>query len=925
MRHRAIAWLSAPFLLLALLTPLAPSSADAASTADCLINSNSPISGPLGTHVDVFGSMDQMLPTLTDMTGGGSSAELCQARGAIVSFQIAIGGAAAARTLNSVTPGALTGPGGTTIPAANVRIFREGYITLAKMSDPTYSDVIQRDANGICQGDCRFPDALIPAVDALTGGTRNPFNVSIPAGENRSAWVDVKVPSDATPGIYTGSVTVTVNTTPVAVPVKLTVMNATVPPKGSASADAAGTSIDSDFRMDTVDIQSKDWNNWARLAEIGLNNGIEVGWGDKNPPTAAQFDSIVKPLMDGTDPKLDWPGSRKREVVFNGFVSDIPEDRIIGSLDTWKSRLQGVDGEKTWFMCDEVQPAECNTQYAANIDAATGGWPGIPLLAIPYLRAESDPADFGAGAGLSTQPVAGPALKGLIPLSQTLQGVAGLSYWTHDPALSRMPAFNTWRGAVAGREVWSYTACNGGGCGDDYSAAVYRGWPSYGIDQFGTQQAAMGWQAFLFGWTGEHFWEFNRCQYNPVEACTYNVIKPTGQVEYGNGVNGDGSLVYLPSQFGVSGTDTPIETTRLKRIRDGRTMFALLKLATAVGQPSATRTAATNAAMALYPRMSESAPAPSDYYAGVQTILRLFDAGGSAGKPSIPLSVVVTPDDGAVTSTWSAPATNAASVTGYVAEAYPYGTTTDPVGRTCTSSAAAKACTITGLFNGGRYRVRVKATSAAGDSGLSAYSAAVIPRLPPFAVTTAPKVVGTPKYGQTLTANKGTWTGVWGLDDVTYAYKWFRDGVAIAGGTSATATYKAKATDVGKSLSVRVTASGPGYTPGIATSAGRLIGKASVAFSETAANTTKRTNGVVNGQSITLTFTLGTLANGGTVSARILNKSVGTATVSSGKAVIVVTTAGIPGLTVGTTDLKVSFAQTATVNAVTGSYSLRIT
>jgi hypothetical protein len=70
--------------------------------------------------------------------------------------------------------------------------------------------------------------------------------------------------------------------------------------------------------------------------------------------------------------------------------------------------------------------------------------------------------------------------------------------------------------------------------------------------------------------------------------------------------------------------------------------------------------------------------------------------------------------------------------------------------------------------------------------------------------TSAPGLSGTPTVGQTLTCSKGTWTGIATL---TYAYKWLRDGGAIAGPTGG--TYAVQAADQAHGLSCEVTATNP--------------------------------------------------------------------------------------------------------------------
>ncbi|UXS01639.1 hypothetical protein [Agrobacterium tumefaciens] len=64
----------------------------------------------------------------------------------------------------------------------------------------------------------------------------------------------------------------------------------------------------------------------------------------------------------------------------------------------------------------------------------------------------------------------------------------------------------------------------------------------------------------------------------------------------------------------------------------------------------------------------------------------------------------------------------------------------------------------------------------------------------------APAITGTARVGQTLTSTTGTWSG-----SPTYARQWFAAGVAISGATGA--TYVPVVGDIGKVITVRVTAS----------------------------------------------------------------------------------------------------------------------
>ena len=79
--------------------------------------------------------------------------------------------------------------------------------------------------------------------------------------------------------------------------------------------------------------------------------------------------------------------------------------------------------------------------------------------------------------------------------------------------------------------------------------------------------------------------------------------------------------------------------------------------------------------------------------------------------------------------------------------------------------------------------------------------------------TVKPTITGTAKVGSTLTASRGTWNPT----DATLAYQWKADGVAIAGATST--TLKPPLAQVGKRITVQVTASRRGYASVAALSA----------------------------------------------------------------------------------------------------------
>ena len=122
---------------------------------------------------------------------------------------------------------------------------------------------------------------------------------------------------------------------------------------------------------------------------------------------------------------------------------------------------------------------------------------------------------------------------------------------------------------------------------------------------------------------------------------------------------------------------------------------------------------------------------------------------------------------------------------------------------------------------GARFAVRVTAFRE-GHAKVAVTSSATAPvaalRAP--RATTSPAVSGTARLGSTLRVSPGAWS----VSGATFAYQWLRAGKAIKGATKR--TYKLKKSDVGKRVSVRVTASKAGYDDGVASSSAKKVAKA---------------------------------------------------------------------------------------------------
>ncbi len=513
-----------------------------------------------GVKVDTFGSMDLLLPTGT--VRGGSSVSLTAAKNEYESFQIKVSaGATALQGMSVSLAGPLQGPGGATLGTEQVRFYREDYYKITTMSDGELAAEFPRNSAGTCVGDCRIPDALIPERDLLTNQDRAAFPVTVPAGENRVAWVDVLVPSSAVAGTYRGSVEVRSNTGLVtSVPLSVEVLNATLP---------STTTMKSQVYVNYNDI-GRSWATYQQLAQLGLANRITIV--PDGFPTAGS--SVLGPLLNGTDPKVPLPGAR---------LTSFPLTRYADTA-AWRTVLtQYGKADLARFWCDEIDTATCTATY----DNALKGFPGLRLQQIPkYLKPTSDPTL-------------------LDPRAQTPVPIA---MGALDSSLSW---YQQWRAKVAGRELWAYTSCMQASCTAPYiTGALYTGTPGLGIDQPTSQSRAMGWHGFRAQLDGEHYWTAAGAYARSWNACTG--VQPTN-CQYtaageATGVNGDGNLFYAWNQAKVGGT-TPIavESLRLKRFRDGREDNELMQLLAGKGKGADARAVASS----LFPSFAQSTRTPA--------------------------------------------------------------------------------------------------------------------------------------------------------------------------------------------------------------------------------------------------------------------------------------------------------------------------
>jgi large repetitive protein len=216
---------------------------------------------------------------------------------------------------------------------------------------------------------------------------------------------------------------------------------------------------------------------------------------------------------------------------------------------------------------------------------------------------------------------------------------------------------------------------------------------------------------------------------------------------------------------------------------------------------------------------------------------------------------------------------------------------------------------------GHEVRVVETAVLAGRHDGSAASEPMAVRPMPVLEATSPPRVSGTPRVGEQLTADPGTWSGT---GSPRFTYQWLRDGVAV-GEVSSRSSYTVTAADAARRISVLVRATSSGFAPGEATSTAvavaRMRSTTTLALSATRAPARQR---------VTLTAQVsvsGAGTPGGTVTVHDGNRRLTAKRVGSSGSV----TYRLPRLSPGRHTIKVTYAGTTQVAPSSRSVRLTVT
>jgi hypothetical protein len=435
--------------------------------------------------------------------------ELDAARGEAESAQLLFYSGRAEARGASFSASFLEGPGGTRLqPAIGV----VGYVPVRR---PSIVGFHRRGA---------YPDPILPTGD-----------FSLPSLRNQALWYTVTVPRDATPGIYSGSATVTCGDgTSLSLPVRLRVYDVELP-----ATSFLKTSVH--FRREN----NKDERYYGEAGASSMEEGLaELG-------LSYRFsDRVDLPLLE----------------VFSG-----PEGRADWALFDEKARYwmgRGITCFELKLPIDwAMSPREIESRFGKVLEAIDAhlveeGW--VELFYF-YFYDEPGWSEMGAmKARLDAIRRHAPNIRNVLTYGTTKAGerelLGSVGIWV--PNLHQLDPDFARRRRALGEEVWAY-ACIGN---------AFRGYPdNFRIDWYGAAHRALGWWLFKNEAEGFLYWAVDLWRVNPWESA-----------ETFPWTNGDGVLFY-PAPDRVSAPYPSIRAHLMREAFEDYDLLTLLKRSFAGG------------------------------------------------------------------------------------------------------------------------------------------------------------------------------------------------------------------------------------------------------------------------------------------------------------------------------------------------------
>jgi hypothetical protein len=511
-------------------------------------------------QVWVAPAAQKVRPSVQADASAPTSASLAGAQNEFEAFQIVVTGQA---TGVSMAFEGLSDGAGHNITGRDVTLYREAIINVTQQSGGD-------GATG------QWPDALVPDVDPIAGEKRNAFPFNVAAGQSIAVFVDIHAPAATPAGTYTGVVHVTGGVT-IDVPVKMIVWDFAVP-STSTLKTAYGLAWngpcmghgDGGCTGGAADLALR-----ARYVQAALDNHVSIHSPYYTATVSSNgtadwtaFDQYAGPFLDGTA-NTRLQGAKLTSAVVDGAQTWTQDNG-------WSQHFANKGWSPVLFdyACDEP-PLTCAwSDINTRISYAHGSSPSVQTLVT--TTAQSAKANGVAGIDLFT------------PVINFMDNKPGKTYAGNQRA--SYPA-----------TTWWYQSCMSYGCSgvsSSLDSSGETGWPTMAIDADATRNRSMEWLSFVYNVQGELYYETTQAFFTG-DAWTN---------QYNFGGNGDGTLFYPGTTAKIGGkTEIPVESLRLKMIRDGMEDYELLNLAKTLGAG----TQAMAIASGLFPKTYQATATPA--------------------------------------------------------------------------------------------------------------------------------------------------------------------------------------------------------------------------------------------------------------------------------------------------------------------------
>jgi hypothetical protein len=541
-------------------------------------------------------------PTDLPPSGAPQAAQLYAARNEFEPFQLVLRSDLRDIPNMDVQISDLAGQDGASIASRSFTIYFEKYLNLA------YSST-QPGPGG------EWPDPLIPKVDRYTGEARNAFPFTLKRGRNQPIWIELYVPPDTPAGSYSGNVTVSGDQlTPISVPVTISVWKFALP-STSSLPNTFGLNGLGALKQHRSQYSDQDLRAITYLyAKAALWHRISIHSGTLTPPPFTggtnnlqidwtAYDQEVAPFLDGTVFSPDQPlyGAKASTVDLRIHGNANTPELKVAYWQQWVNHFstKGWLDRLFYYVWDEPT-ADKDPQIVSLASLAHAADSRIrTLVTTTYDSALASVID------IWTPPVNCVDSKpGFAPMCDRVIPRSG-----YDPEIQR------------GKSLWWYQSCISHGCngpGGDY----FHGWPNYLIDAPGTANRVFPWITWKNNVAGELYFNMDE-NYS-------RTTDPWTDVYYFGG-NGDGSFFYpgRPDRIGGT-TDIPIESIRLKLIREGLEDYEYLNLLTTMGLGGCVDTVVSRIVNKAY----QWALDPDEFYAARLALANTLNAQiGGASEP----------------------------------------------------------------------------------------------------------------------------------------------------------------------------------------------------------------------------------------------------------------------------------------------------